>query len=123
MIGMGFLAFLTLLGISFIAAIVVHNGFHYRFLDGIDGFLGKWIVAWVGAWIASPVLGYWFGGVSVGHQYVIPAFVGAFSGAFMTTAVCKALATMRSAATEPAKTTAPAMSAPESQVVHDTRAA
>ncbi len=121
MIGMGFLAFVTLLAISFVAAIVVHSGFRYRFLSGIDGFLAKWIIGWVGAWIASPVLGYWFGGVSVGNQYIIPAFIGAFSGAFMTTAVCKAVAKMRAAGTEPVTTAAPAT--PEAQVAHETRAA
>lgn len=120
MIGMGFLAFLTLLGISFISALVVHSGFRYRFLGGIDGFLGKWIIAWVGAWIASPVLGYWFGGVSVGNQYVIPAFIGAFSGAFMTTAVCKALAKARTAEVT-ATATAPGAAA--TQMAHETRAA
>lgn len=122
MIGMGFLSFLTLLGISFVSAIVVHNGFGYRFLGGTDGFLGKWIVAWVGAWVASPVLGYWFGGVSVGNQYVIPAFIGAFSGAFMTTAVCKAVVRMRNASPE-AAVTAHAPDTREAQAANETRAA
>lgn len=121
MIGMGFLSFLTLLGISFVAAMIVHNGFRYRFLGSVDGFLGKWIVAWVGAWIASPVLGYWFGGVSVGNQYVIPALIGAFSGAFMTTAVCKAVVKMRTSGIESAETATAAPAATE--VGHETKAA
>jgi uncharacterized membrane protein YeaQ/YmgE (transglycosylase-associated protein family) len=92
MIGMGFLSFLTLLAIGFVSAAIIHYGARYRFLRGADGFIAKWIIAWLGAWVASPVLGYWFAGVSVGQQYVIPAFIGAFSAAFMTTAVCAAAA-------------------------------
>ena len=100
MIGMGFAAFLTLFVISFIAAIVMHSGIRYRFLGGVDGFFSKWIVGWLGAWIASPVLGHWFAGFAIGSQYIIPAFLGAFSAAFMTTAVCKALARTRTAGAE-----------------------
>lgn len=92
MIGMGFLSFLTLLAISFVSAAIIHYGARYRYLGGTDGFVAKWIFAWLGAWVASPVLGYWFAGVSVGQQYVIPAFIGAFSAAFMTTAACAAAA-------------------------------
>ena len=96
MIGMGFGAFLTLFVISFIAAAVIHGGFRYCLLKGADGFLAKWIIGWVGAWIATPVLGHWFSGVAIGGQYIIPAFLGAFSLAFLTTAVGKAMARIRS---------------------------
>ncbi|MCL5005221.1 MAG: hypothetical protein M1404_01700 [Acidobacteria bacterium] len=92
MIGMHFGAFLTLLIVSVIGAGVVHYGFRYRFVEGIDGFLGKWIVSWVAAWVASPVMGYWFGNVKIANVYLIPALLGAFAGAFMTTLVFKALA-------------------------------
>src|SRR5579872_4555781 len=91
MIGMHFGAFLTLLIISLIAAAVVHYAFRYRFLSGIDGFLSKWIIAWIGAWVATPVLGYWFAGVRISSVYIIPAFLGGFAGAFMTTAFWKAM--------------------------------
>jgi uncharacterized membrane protein YeaQ/YmgE (transglycosylase-associated protein family) len=94
MIGMGFGAFLTLFVISLIAAGVVHYGFRYRFLNGIDGFLAKWIVGWLGAWVGSPVLGHWFTGVAIGGQYIIPAFLGAFSTVFMIACVSKAVARM-----------------------------
>jgi uncharacterized membrane protein YeaQ/YmgE (transglycosylase-associated protein family) len=100
MIGMGFGAFLTLFVISFIAAAVIHYGFHYRFLNGIDGFFTKWIFGWLGAWIASPVLGHWFAGFAIGGQYIVPAFLGAFSTAFLIAAVAKAMARARSASAE-----------------------
>ena len=122
MIGMGFGAFLTLFVISFIAAIVMHSAIRYRFLGGVDGFFSKWIVGWLGAWVASPVLGHWFAGFAIGGQYIIPAFLGAFSAAFMTTAVCKALARTRPAGAElTARETARGTLSPE--MAHGARAA
>lgn len=101
MIGMGFGAFLTLLVVSFIAAVVMHLVIRYRFMSGLEGFLGKWVVGWVGAWIASPVLGHWFSGVAIGGQYIIPAFVGAFSLTFIATLGCKTAAKVRAGAESP----------------------
>ena len=75
MIGMAFGSFLTLLVVGFIAALILHYGFQYRMLPGFDGFLGKWAVGWVAAWLSSPVLGHW--GFQVSGEYVIPAMVGA----------------------------------------------
>ncbi|TAM82554.1 MAG: hypothetical protein EPN47_07780 [Acidobacteria bacterium] len=122
MIGMGFEAFLTLFIISFIAAIVIHNGIHYHVLSGVDGFFAKWIFGWLGAWIATPVLGHWFSGFAISGQYIIPAFLGAFSTAFMITAVCKMMARTRTAGAEsPERVTAPGVAT--SEVVHGTRAA
>jgi len=57
MIGMNFWAFLVLLVAGVIAAVVIHYVLRYRLLEGFDGFLGKCIAGWVGAWIGSPVLG------------------------------------------------------------------
>ena len=121
MIGMGFGAFLTLFVISFIAAAVMHNGIRYRFLNGVDGFFSKWIIGWLGAWIASPVLGHWFGGFAISGQYIIPAFLGAFSAAFLSSAVCKALAKARMGEEATERVTAPSAVAPE--MAHSTRAA
>ena len=84
MIGMDFGAFFTLCVISLIGAVVVHYGFHYRFLGGIDGFLAKWVVGWLGAWLAAPVIGYWFHGLSINGQYLLPAFLGRTSALFGT---------------------------------------
>jgi uncharacterized membrane protein YeaQ/YmgE (transglycosylase-associated protein family) len=90
MLNMEFASFLTLLVISLITGLVMHYAIGYRVLDGVDGFLSKWIVGWVGAWLGSPVLGHWFLGVSISHVYIIPAFLGGFIGAFLATAVWKA---------------------------------
>lgn len=91
MIGMSFWAFLVLLVASVIAAFVIHYLIKYRCLEGFDGFLGQWIIGWVGAWLGSPVLGHWFNHVELAGVYLIPALVGAFAVAFMATAASKFL--------------------------------
>jgi uncharacterized membrane protein YeaQ/YmgE (transglycosylase-associated protein family) len=80
MIGMNFGAFLTLLILGFIAAIVIHSVIRYRMMKGFDGFVAAWIAAWIGGWLGSPVLGHWW--FQIKNIYVIPALVGAFVGAF-----------------------------------------
>jgi uncharacterized membrane protein YeaQ/YmgE (transglycosylase-associated protein family) len=90
MIDMHFLGFLVVTVLSLFTALVVHYGFRYRVLEGFDGFLWKWIVAWVGGWIGTPVLGMWFDGFKLGSIYIIPALIGAFAGAFVATAIWKA---------------------------------
>ena len=82
LIGMPFPSFLVLLIISAIAAAIVHGGFRYRLFDGWEGFVGQWMVAWVGAWLGPAVLGHWFDGVMAGNIYVIPALLGGLGGAF-----------------------------------------
>ena len=120
MIGMDFGAFFTLCVISLIGAVVVHYGFHYRFLGGIDGFLAKWVVGWLGAWLAAPVIGYWFHGLSINGQYLLPAFLGSVTAAFMATAICKVMVKVRMA--EHAETTVtPGLTATETG--HETKAA
>ena len=92
LIGMSFPAFVVLLILSAIAAAIVHWGFRYRLFQGIDGFLGQWVVAWLGAWLGPAVLGHWFDGALLGTIYVIPAFLGALTGAFCGTFNAKVLA-------------------------------
>ncbi len=92
MIGMNFRALLILFVAGLIAAGVLHYVIRYRFLDGFDGFVGKCIAGWVGAWLGSPVLGHWFERAKLANVYLIPALLGAFVGAFVVTATGKALA-------------------------------
>jgi uncharacterized membrane protein YeaQ/YmgE (transglycosylase-associated protein family) len=94
MIGMNFGAFLTLLILGLIAAIVIHSIIRYRMLEGSDGFLVMWVAGWIGGWLGSPVLGHWW--FQIQNIYVIPALVGALVGAFSLAALAKANA--RSAA-------------------------
>jgi hypothetical protein len=92
LIGMSFPSFLVLLILSAIAAAVVHGVFRYRLFQGIDGFLGQWMVAWLGAWLGPAVLGHWFDSAIVSNIFVIPALIGAFAGAFGGTLNAKLLA-------------------------------
>ncbi len=92
LIGMAFPSFLVLLILSAIAAAVVHWGFRYRLFNGLDGFIGQWIVAWLGAWLGPAVLGHWFDSVMLSNIYVIPAFIGGLAGALAGTVNAKVLA-------------------------------
>jgi uncharacterized membrane protein YeaQ/YmgE (transglycosylase-associated protein family) len=71
---------------------VLHYVLRYRLLEGLDGFLGKLVAGWIGAWLGSPVLGHWFEGVKIAGIYLIPALLGALAGAFALTASFKASA-------------------------------
>lgn len=92
MIGMNFSAFFVLLVAGVLAAAVVHYVVGYRVLEGVDGFLGKVMVGWVGAWLGSPVIGHWFESVKFADVYLIPALLGAFAGTFAMVATAKAMA-------------------------------
>ena len=100
MIGMNLWAFLVLLIGGLIAAGVLHYVLRYRFLEGFDGFLAKWVAGWIGAWLGSPVLGHWFEPVKLANIYLIPALLGAFAGSFALTATYKAHAKACSHKTE-----------------------
>jgi hypothetical protein len=91
LIGMAFPSFVVLLVLSAIAAGIVHWGFRYRLFAGIDGFLGQWMVAWVGAWLGPAVIGHWFDSAFVSNIYVISALIGALAGAFGGTLNAKLL--------------------------------
>lgn len=94
LIGMQFSSFLVLLVISAIAAATVHWGFRYRLFNGFDGYIGQWMVAWLGAWLGPAVLGHWFGSVMLGNIYVFPAFLGGLAGACAGTLNAKVMAGM-----------------------------
>lgn len=90
MLGMPFAGFLTLAVIGLIAALLVHYVIRYRVVQGFDGFLWKWILSWIGAWLGPPVLGDWFHGAAISHIFIVPAFLGAFIGAFVASFIWKA---------------------------------
>jgi len=90
MLGMSFASFLVLLGISVIVAAVFHYGFRYRFLEGIDAAYAKVVFAWIGAWLGSPVLGYW--SYKVENVYLVPAILGAITALVLNVVAWRALA-------------------------------
>jgi hypothetical protein len=89
---MPFSPFLALLIISGVAAAIVHWGFRYRLFSSWDGFVGQWMVAWVGAWLGPSVLGHWFDSALLWHIYVVPALLGGLAGAIGGTVNAKVLA-------------------------------
>jgi len=94
MLGMGFVSFLTLLVISIVVGLVYHFALRYRFQDGLDALLGKFVVGWVGAWLGSPVLGHWLWKFE--NVYVIPAILGAIVAVHMNILAWKTLARVAS---------------------------
>jgi hypothetical protein len=83
-------AFLTVLALGLVSAFVFHVLVRYRILDGVDGFMGMWILGFSGGWLGRRVFGHW--GLPVGGLYFIPAILGAFAAPFLV-AMFKALAT------------------------------
>jgi hypothetical protein len=92
LIGMSFPSFLVLLIVSAIAAAFIHWGLRYRLFDGWEGFVGQWMVAWVGAWLGPAVIGHWFDSVMVSNIYLVPALLGGLAGAFAGTLNAKVIA-------------------------------
>jgi uncharacterized membrane protein YeaQ/YmgE (transglycosylase-associated protein family) len=76
MIGMDFVSFLILLVISVVVSFIVHYLLKFYAVPGLASFFGKIIIGWVGAWLGSPVFGYWFAGVQYEQVYIIPAILG-----------------------------------------------
>lgn len=79
MIGMNFISFIILLIISIVVSAILHYVFSYYVRPGFNSFLSKIIFGWIGAWLGSPVLGYWFAGVNYQNVYFIPAILGSFA--------------------------------------------
>ena len=79
MIGMDFISFLILLIISVVVSAILHYGLKYYVRPTFDSFITKVIFGWLGAWLGSPVLGYWFSGLAYENVYIIPAILGSLA--------------------------------------------
>lgn len=90
MFGMNFLPFFVLFLIGAAVAGTYHNIIRYRFLEGNDALVGKWIVGWLGAWLGSPVFGHWFWKIE--NVYVLPAILGAIATVHLTVLTAKSFA-------------------------------
>jgi len=90
MFGMSFMSFLLLLVIGAVVAVVYHNVLRYRFLEGNDALFGKLILGWLGAWLGSPVFGFWLWKYE--NVYIVPAILGAIAAVHLTALSGKALA-------------------------------
>jgi uncharacterized membrane protein YeaQ/YmgE (transglycosylase-associated protein family) len=85
MMGMDFVSFLILLVISVVVSFILHYLLKFYVVPGLASFFGKVIIGWFGAWLGSPVFGYWFAGVQYEQVYIIPAILG--SAALLVIAV------------------------------------
>ncbi|MGD0026459.1 MAG: hypothetical protein ABSC37_17865 [Xanthobacteraceae bacterium] len=82
MIGMDFISFLILLVISVVVSGILHYGLKYYVTPGFWSFCSKVVLGWVGAWLGSPVLGYWphrFPFLQYGDIWLIPAILGSLA--------------------------------------------
>ena len=82
MIGIDFIGFLILLIISVVVSTVLHYGCKYYVTPGTWSFCSKVVVGWIGAWLGSPVFGYWphrFPILQHGDIWFIPAILGALA--------------------------------------------
>ncbi|KPK81213.1 MAG: hypothetical protein AMS25_07340 [Gemmatimonas sp. SM23_52] len=85
MMGIDFVSFLILLVISVVVSFILHYVLKFYVVPGLASFFGKVIIGWFGAWLGSPVFGYWFAGVQYEQIYIIPAILG--SAALLVIAV------------------------------------
>ncbi len=92
MIGMDFISFLILLIISVIVSLAAHYGLRFYVVPGLGSFFGKVVIGWVGAWLGSPVFGYWFGGLAYQEVYFIPAILGSVGAVILAVDVMKSFA-------------------------------
>lgn len=82
MIGMDFIGFLSLLIISVVVSGILHYGFNYYVTPGFSSFCSKIVVGWIGAWLGSPVFGYWphrFPWLQHKDIWFVPAILGALA--------------------------------------------
>jgi uncharacterized membrane protein YeaQ/YmgE (transglycosylase-associated protein family) len=76
MIGMNFGSFIILLIISIVVAGILHFVFKYYIIPGWWSYLSKIFIGWFGAWLGSPVFGYWWEGLNYKEVYIVPAILG-----------------------------------------------
>jgi len=79
MIGMDFISFLILLIISIIVSGVLHFVCKYYIVPGWWSYISKVIIGWIGAWLGSPVFGYWWQGLNYKEVYIVPAILGSLA--------------------------------------------
>lgn len=79
MIGMNFISFLVLLIISIVISGILHFVFKYYVVPGWWSYFSKVLIGWIGAWLGSPVFGYWWQGVNYREVYIVPAILGSLS--------------------------------------------
>jgi uncharacterized membrane protein YeaQ/YmgE (transglycosylase-associated protein family) len=97
MIGMNFISFLILLIISVVISWILHFVFKYYIVPGWWSYLSKVLIGWVGAWLGSPVFGYWWEGLNYEKVYIVPAILGSLLFLIFAVDIIKTSATLSKA--------------------------
>ena len=100
MIGMDFISFLILLVISIVISAVLHFILKFYIIPGWRSYLSKVCIGWVGAWLGSPVLGYWW--LNYKEVYIVPAILGCLAILVLAVDIINTWATLFKAGKEPA---------------------
>jgi len=81
MIGMNFISFLILLIISIVVSWVLHFPLKFHIVPGWRSYASKVFIGWIGAWLGSPVFGYWPHPLGLNYQqvWIVPAILGALA--------------------------------------------
>jgi len=91
MIGMDFISFIILLIIAVVTAYFLHYILKLYVVPGFWSFVCKVIIGWIGAWLGSPVFGYWFSTINYQNIYIIPAILGALALQILIVDIVKTL--------------------------------
>jgi len=94
MIGMDFISFIILLITSIVVSGVLHFVFKYYIRPGGWSYASKVFIGWVGAWLGSPVFGYWFQGLNCKGVYTIPAILGSLAAVVFVVELIKTCSTL-----------------------------
>ena len=98
MIGMDFISFLILLIISIVVSGALHFGLKYYIMPGWGSYVSKVIIGWFGAWLGSPVFGYWWQGLNYKDVYIVPAILGSLALVAFAVDVIKTCSTIHKSA-------------------------
>ena len=79
MLRMDFISFIILLIVSIVVSGVLHFLLKFYIIPGWRSYFSKVLIGWVGAWLGSPVFGYWWQGLNYKEVYIVPAILGSLS--------------------------------------------
>jgi len=94
MIGMDFVSFIILLIISIVVSGLLHFVLKFYIRPGWCSYASKVLIGWVGAWLGSPVFGYWCQGLNYKEVYIIPAILGALAIVVFAVDIIKSCSTI-----------------------------
>lgn len=100
MIEMGFFSFLWLLIIAIVVSLVLY------YVPGVlgvprlrirlpGGYPATLIIAWIGAWLGTPVFGRWLEGLIFNDVAIVPAILGSVAAIFLMDACAKCCGSKR----------------------------